>query len=74
VGSRAQRSAAESLLQNYRESFAAQDRSAGILSAEIEGETRYRIGVGQFDTRSEAQDFIEQAGNNLPEGAWILRL
>ncbi len=74
VGSRTQSGPAESLLQKYRKAFATADVSVGILSAEVEGETRYRVGVGQFESQTEAQDFVERASGKLPGGAWVLRL
>jgi len=74
VASRTQRIPAEELVRNYREALSSQDVPIGLLTGEAEGQTRYRIGVGQFSSRSTAQSFLEKAGDKLPDGAWVLSL
>lgn len=74
VASRAERGAAESLVENYRTVFSAQGVAVGMLTGQVNDQTRYRIGVGQFSSRSEARTFLDEAGSKLPKGAWPLRL
>lgn len=74
VGSRNARAPAESLVDNYQSRFPNRDLPVGVLTGNVDGETRYRIGVGQFSSQSDAQRFIEEAGDTLPDGAWILQL
>lgn len=74
VASRTQRGPAESLVQKYRTTFADQNLAIGILTSEVDNQTRYRVGVGQFDSRTDAQRLLDEAGAKLPQGAWPLRL
>jgi hypothetical protein len=74
VASRTQRDAAESLVEKYRTAFADQTLPVGILTGTVDGQTRYRVGVGQFDARRDAQRLLDEAGAKLPQGAWPLRL
>jgi len=74
VASRTQQSPAQSLVQKYRRAFENQNVPVGILTGTVENTTRYRIGVGQFQTQSAVQSFLNDAGAKLPEGAWPLRL
>jgi hypothetical protein len=74
VASRTQRASAESIVQKYRTAFSDQRLRIGILTGNVENQTRFRVGVGQFDSRSDAQRLLNEAGATLPEGAWLLRL
>jgi len=74
VASRTQRGPAESLVEKYRRTFAEERLPVGILPSVVDGQTRYRVGIGQFDSRSNAQQLLEEAGAQLPQGAWPLRL
>lgn len=74
VASRTQRTAAESLVQKYRTAFADRRLPIGILTGTVENQTRYRVGVGQFESRNDAQQLLDEAGAKLPQGAWPLRL
>jgi hypothetical protein len=74
VASRTQRGAAESLVQKYRRALAGQNVAVDIITGQVENQTRYRVGVGQFSSRGEAQRLLDEAGAKLPEGAWPLRL
>lgn len=74
VASRAEEAAASSLTDTYRSRFDAQEVPIGIIAGNVDNATRYRVGIGQFDSRSEAQGFLEESGSELPDGAWILNL
>ena len=74
VASRTQRGPAEALVQKYRTAFADRNLPVGILTGEVDNQTRYRVGVGQFDSQDEARRALEEASNTLPNGAWPLQL
>lgn len=74
VGSRATRDAASQLVSTYRDRIGDSQAPVDILEATVENSTRYRVGVGQFSDRSDAQDFMEQYKSDLPDGAWTVRL
>lgn len=74
VASRTDRGAAESLVATYRSRFDDAQVPIDILAGEVNNTTRYRIGIGQFDTQSQARDFISEFDSELPEGAWPLQL
>jgi hypothetical protein len=74
VASRTQRGPAEALVQKYRTAFADRNLPVGILTGEVNNQTRYRVGVGQFDSQDEARRALEEASNTLPNGAWPLQL
>jgi nucleoid DNA-binding protein len=74
VASRTQQGPAESLVEKYRATFPERELPVGVLTSVVDGQTRYRVGVGQFDSRSGAQQLLDEAGAKLPQGAWPLRL
>ncbi len=45
-----------------------------ILEAQVDGQTRYRVAVGQYRTFSLASRALNQASARLPEGSWIGRI
>lgn len=69
VASRTDRAAAESLADTYRDRFE-QPVPVGILEATVNDATRYRVGVGQFSSRNDAQTFLNEHSDPLPNGAW----
>jgi len=74
VASRTQRGPAEALVQKYRTAFADRNLPVGILTSQVNNQTRYRVGVGQFESRSDARRLLDEAEQSLPNGAWPLRL
>lgn len=74
VASRADRSAAESLVDTYRRRFETQALPVSVLQGTVDNATRYRVGVGQFSSRSEARSFLDDNSDALPSGAWPLDL
>lgn len=74
VASRTNREAARSLAETYRDRFSGQNLPTGIIEATVNNSTRFRVGVGQFSSRSEVQRFLEKHGGKLPDGAWPVRL
>lgn len=73
VASRTDRAAAESLVETYRDRFD-QPLPVGIIEATVDNSTRYRVGVGQFSSRSDAQTFLNEHSDTLPNGAWSVGL
>ncbi len=49
-------------------------QSITILQGRSDGLTRYRIALGQFQGASAADRFRRQNANQLPDGAWVLRI
>lgn len=74
VASRTDRGAAESLVATYRSRFEDPQVPIDVLPGEVNNTTRYRIGIGQFDTQAQARDFLAEFNAELPEGAWPLQL
>lgn len=74
VGSRTEAESAQSLVEKYRAVFNDQNLPVDVITGTVENTTRYRVGVGQFESRSDAQDFLDTAQQKLPQGAWPLGL
>ena len=71
VGSVPQLMQAETLLNEYRDL----GYRVGLLETERDdGQVNYRVGVGQFFERSEAEAIYNNLPSDLPEGAWLLRI
>ena len=70
VASRTSEQAARDLLPDYRQQFSEQGYAVDLVSGTSNGVTRYRVGVGQFNSRSEARTFLDQNQDRLPQGAW----
>ena len=73
VASRTDRDIAASTQATFRDRFQP-DLPTGLLTAASDGQTRYRVAVGQFGSRSAVLAAIDQYSDRLPEGAWALRL
>ncbi len=50
------------------------DNPIDILEAQVDGSTRYRVAVGQFQTFARASRALNQNADVLPEGSWIGRI
>lgn len=74
VGSRTDRAAAESLEEQYREVFLDRGFPVGTLEGQVGNSTRYRVGIGQFQSQDAALAFLEEFEEDLPDGAWVLEL
>lgn len=74
VASRAERAPADDLVSTYRERFSAENLPVDLLTGTANGQTRYRVGVGQFANRDAALETIQRYSDRLPEGAWTLRI
>lgn len=74
VASRADVEGAESLAQTFRDRFADRDVPVDVIEGTVNNSTRYRVGIGQFDSQSDAQSFLQNFDSELPDGAWSLNL
>lgn len=74
VASRGSRSDAEDHLETYRSRLSDEDMSLDIRAAETDNGTRYRVAVGEFESRQAALEAMEEYQSQLPDGVWLLRL
>ncbi|MFB6248635.1 MAG: SPOR domain-containing protein [Salinibacter sp.] len=74
VASRADRAAAAPLVDTYRQRFSDSTLPVDVLRGTVNNTPRYRVGLGQFRTRSEAEAFLDDNSDALPSGAWPLAL
>lgn len=74
VASRTDRESAESLRDTFRERFAAASLPVDIVTGETNNTTRYRIVLGQYESRDDIRQALDKHADELPEGAWPLRL
>lgn len=74
VASTIDRATADSLLNVYTDRFSDTDFPVDMLSATVENQTRYRVGVGQHKAQESVLDALDQHASKLPDGAWVLRL
>jgi len=70
VASRPSQSGAEAMVDQFRRNLSDTVYPVDIVSATADGTTRYRVGVGQFSTRAEANRVRAELQNRLPDGAW----
>lgn len=70
VASELDRAVAERRVARYRE----QGLRADVVAQEAGGRTRYRVGLGQFETVDEAEARRADLPPDVPSDSWILRL
>jgi hypothetical protein len=74
VASRQDQSEAADLVETFRQRFDDREVPVDLLEGTVDGETRFRVGVGQFPSQIEAETFLDANGASLPDGAWPLEL
>lgn len=74
VGSYVERSEATPTMRSFIQQFESQGYPVDILTGTSNGTTRYRVAIGQFNSRDQALAVIERAGAQLPDGAWTMRI
>ena len=74
VASQASESVAEERLPRFRDQLGDLNLPVTIVAGTSGETTRYRIGVGAFESQSDAQSAIERHSTVLPDGAWPLRV
>lgn len=70
VASRESESEARALVEQFRRNLADKNLRIDLVVGESGGTTRYRVGVGQFSSRSEATEMRNAMQGRLPDGAW----
>jgi len=70
VASRETESQARALVDQFRRNLSDTNLRIDIVVGESGGTTRYRVGVGQFSTRAEANSMRNEMQGRLPDGAW----
>lgn len=73
VGSATSSDDARDLAQTFRTMFKGA-QPIHIVTGTHEGEVRYRVGIGRFDTQGDAESARDRLGNQLPSDAWPLRI
>lgn len=71
VASMSRREGAAQIAQEYRDQFSG-SLPVTIMTTETQQGNRYRVAVGQFSERSEAQQALDRYSNQLPSDAWLL--
>ncbi len=74
IASRGNRDQAAAVVEQYEAALADENLPLAILTGESNGQTRYRVGVGQFPSIDAATETRDQLADRLPEGAWVLRI
>lgn len=74
VASQASESVAEERLPRFREQFGDLNLPVTIVPGTSGETTRYRIGVGAFNSQSDARAAIERHSTTLPDDAWPFRV
>lgn len=74
VGSRTQPGEAKALLNTYQQRFRGEGLPTDILTGESGGQLRYRVAVGQYDSREAALTARQQLQGRIPDDAWPLQI
>lgn len=74
VASRTRPQDAERVLEAFQQRFQGSDVPVDILTGSSGGQVRYRIAVGQYDSRAAVQAGLRSLQDRLPGDAWPLRI
>ena len=74
VASEIQQGNAEALADQYARQFLDQNIPTDVLVTRVNGQVRYRVGVGQFPTRDAAVAMQRRNASVLPGDAWLNQL
>lgn len=74
VASRTSPTEAKNTLEQYQQRFQGEGLPVDILTGTSDGQTRYRISVGQYDSRQAALNALGQLQGRVPEDAWPLQI
>ncbi len=74
IASRTQPGEAKAVLTTYRQRFRGEGLPTDILTGESSGQLRYRVTVGQYDSRQAAMTARQQLTGRIPDDAWPLEI
>lgn len=74
VSSKPTRSEAETIAAQIAEGLSDTPHAVDVIESTVNGQTRYRVAVGQFRTSTQTQREINRLGAQLPDGSWALPL
>ena len=74
VSSKPTRAEAVAIAQQVSEDLQDESHPVDILESNVNGQTRYRVAVGQFRNSTISQREIRRLGGLLPDGSWALRI
>jgi hypothetical protein len=74
VSSQATRSEAVDFARSLAGNIRDESLPVDIFLGTARGRSRYRVGVGQFESIEKALSEMDRLASRLPEGAWVLRI
>lgn len=74
VASMTEESQAAAVARQYREQFSESLRVQVVAAEGDRGTRRYRVAIGAFGDADAAQQVLTERADDLPSGAWLLRL
>ena len=60
--------------EDVSEEYRTRGYRTGILRLQVDRRRLYVVGIGQFETRSDATEARERLANRIPYDTWILRI
>ena len=74
VASETQRNEAEQIADRFTLDFSDRRFPTGVLTTNAYNVTRYRVAIGQFDTRRDAANVLNSFNADFPDDAWLLEI
>jgi len=74
VASRTSPTEAKRTLEAYQQQFQGEGLPVDILTGTSGNQTRYRISIGQYDSRAAALNALQQLQGRVPDDAWPLQV
>lgn len=74
VSSKPTRAEAETIAAGIAEGLGESSHAVDVIASTVNGQTRYRVAVGQFRTSTQTTREIRRLGDQLPDGSWALPL
>jgi len=74
VASRTSESQAQSVVEQFRRDLSDTNLPVDIVTGSSGNVTRYRVGIGQFSSLSDARARLSQMQSRLPNGSWPVQI
>ncbi len=74
VASRTSESQAQSVVEQFRRDLSGTNLPVDIVTGSSGNVTRYRVGIGQFSSLSDARARLSQMQSRLPNGSWPVQI